>query len=380
MRTFFKKILILLLPVFALFAFPVAVQIKSGELTPLSTIIAAQLSTSTAVLYGSAYSDQTTYFKQQMIQKLNPEILALGNSKILTMRREFFDASTTFYNAGGTTAAIEDYRVFLEKSGVYPNIVIITVEPLNFDPTLSINTSVELQKLQPISTLSEDTNLITDSWSSVYEDYALQKFTLGEMFRASGGAENNATDTPERTIGLNALINDSGTRNDGSYHYGKQYVGDQGRIDRINDAINFLEHKQEASSTESFSTEAVNELDSLLAYCKAHNIYVIGYIPPTPHAVALAYQQFPSYDYIFQTYAKTDPTFKKYGFTLFNFFDMASLGAPDTEAIDGYHTDEKTMLRVLISMAESDKTLAGAVDVSRLKQALNTAADPNNVL
>lgn len=368
---FFKKVFLLLLPVFVIFIFPIFVEVKSGETLSLSTVMERQLTTH-PVLYGAAYSDDTVYYKVNMMQKIQPDIIALGNSKILTMRSEFFASSTLrFYNAGSTTGGIEDFKLFLQKSGVYPKVIIMTVEPLHFSPSIQINPQNIEKKFSPVSGFSRLINIVTGPWSSIYGDYFAHKFTIDTLLHASS--------TDER-IGLNALVNDSGLRNDGSYHYGNQYSADQGKIDRINDTVSFIENKALPTASATLSPAALSELDAFLAFCAEHNIQVIGYIPPTPHAVVEAYKKYPSYDYVFHIYENTNPIFQKYNFRVFDFFDMATLNVPDTDAVDGYHTDEKVMVQVLIQMAQKDTELSKVVDIKKLTKIFNTAKDSNNVI
>lgn len=346
------------------------VEIMSGELTPLATVINEQINSNKEILYGPAYSNRVISYKSEMVRRIKPEVLALGNSKILTIRKEFFKTNTIFYNAGSTAASIEAFKMFVESTGVYPKVIIMTVEPLHFNPSLKIDKAKVAEDLKYVSPFSEILNAVGKPWLGVYRDYIQKKFTLKALFAKNSGEK----------IGLNALINNSGMRNDGSFHYGNQYVGDQSHIDKINDAVNFITHRQSAPSDEIISKEALSELDTFLKFCKEHNIYVIGYTPPAPHVIYEAYKEFPSYGYMFKTYEDTKPIFKKNNFSIFDFFDMATFGAPDFESLDGYHTDEKTTLRIIIKMAESDKTLRNYVDPKYLQGVLNSAKDRNDII
>ena len=82
---------------------------------------------------------------------------------------------------------------------------------------------------------------------------------------------------------------------------------------------------------------------------------------------------------MFLTQSKTQNLFQQYGFGSFNFFDLAALGAPDSEAVNGYHVSEKSNLRALIQMAEADPTLQKTVDLKRLKLLLLNAQNKNDV-
>jgi hypothetical protein len=181
-------------------------------------------------------------------------------------------------------------------------------------------------------------------------------------------------------LGLSARVTGSGFRNDGSYHYGKQYESKELKKERLDKAVAFIGNREWLEGKESFSTPALTELDDFLAYCKEKNIYVIGYIPPTPKVIEDAYRKYPKYEYVFHTYEKTLPLFQKYDFELYDFFSMKQLGASDEETIDEYHTTEKVMLRVMIKMSDKGKTLSYVTTKASLQKLLNSIKDQNDVL
>lgn len=371
MKIFFFKVTLLLLPVLFLYIFPTYVEIKSGEFVPLSTVIEKQLDTDTQVIYGPAFSDQTTYHKAQMVKRLEPQVLALGNSKLLTLRAPFFNEGVTFYNAGGIVGEIGGFRKFLEATKAKPEILIITVEPLYFDPLLVISTSTLDKKYQPVPYLTKISSIVVKDWVTVYVDYFKKKFTLRELTPSNPSVE---------TIGLNARINGSGFRNDGSYHYGRQYESKRLTQEKIGKAITYIENKTSIESKEFFSSSARRELDELLRYCKENGIYVIGYIPPTPKAIEDTYKKFPRYDYMLQTESLTAPLFKKYGFEVYDFYSMARLGAGDEETIDEYHTSERVMVRVLLKILDTNTQLKQVTSKAHLKKILLNAKDQNDVM
>jgi hypothetical protein len=369
MKLFLQKTVIALLPIVIIFAFPLCIEIFSGELLTVDTVLKKETEKKN-IIYGPAYSDQTVYFKTEMIKHIQPEVLAIGNSKLLTMRAGFFNEGVSFYNAGGTASDIASFRKLLEVTQVTPKVIIMTIEPLHFDPVLVVSTKTSDKKYQNISYITRISSIMSQSWLGVYGDYFQKKFTIHQIL------ERNDSER----IGLNARINDSGLRNDGSYHYGKQYQDKDLRNQKISKAITFIETKTGIESKEFFSTPALNELDNFLSYCKERNIQVIGFIPPTPKVIEETYKKYPKYEYMFHTFDKTLPLFQKYNFTLYNFFSLESLGATDEETIDEYHTSEKVMLRAMIKMSDSDQPLSSIVNKTRLQKILNSTKDQNDIL
>jgi len=159
---------------------------------PLSNVIKKQLSGQTHIIYGPAYSNQNTYYKLTMIQHTRPEILAVGNSKILPIRSEFFIDPKTFYNAGGTLSAMNQYRYFLDKLPKAPKILIFTLEPTYFIPNYKPDNAAIVSSLEPKPALSEGLNIFFHNWINVYSDYFQKKFTLKQLFAKIPGIETSA--------------------------------------------------------------------------------------------------------------------------------------------------------------------------------------------
>jgi hypothetical protein len=367
MNYFLKKVTQLVVPFLILLSFPVYVEYVSGEFMPLEEIIRKQID-DPAVVYGTAYSDQSYFYRSAMAQQLQPEVLALGNSKILTMRQGFFNQGVRFYNAGAVTPSIESFKVFLEKTQVTPKVIIMTLEPLHFDPALRSAREEVAQRYHKDEYYIKFFSIISQSWLGVYYDFYAGKFSLEDLKSSSS------------RVGLNARITGTGILGDGSFHYGKQYHDTKKKEDKIANAIRFIETKQSTPQKEFIGSEALAELDAFLKYCKSKNMYVIAYIPPTPQSIEKAYSKKEQYAYLFKVAEYVDPIFKKYDFTLYNFFSMASVGSTDKDAIDEYHTNEKVMVKTLLAIVSDNKTLQSYTSRKKLENILLHAEDGNDVL
>ncbi len=122
------------------------------------------------------------------------------------------------------------------------------------------------------------------------------------------------------------------------------------------------------------SEPALRETDALLDFCHDHEIDVIGFMPPHPHAVWEAMQALgPRYDYIRKLEPALRERFEKRGFEFYNFSDFAMVGAPDTEAIDGFHGSERTNLRILIAMLERGSRLNAVANLPELRATLSAS-------
>lgn len=370
MKTLLQHILIIVLPISLLLSFPVYVLYKTGEFKTPKQVI-GYMKQSSPYTYGLAYSDPSILFKVAMVREVRPTVLALGNSKILTMRKEFFNDSVVFYNAGGTAGNIANFRAIVASLPVKPRVIFMTVEPLHFDPAVRVATSDQLRTTKEEAYVEVIGNRIIQSWGLVYRDFLAKKFSLNDI--------TSPTTSSSTPIGLNAYVTGSGIRNDGSYHYGKQYEDKDLRDKKIAAAINYIIHKDSIYSTGEVSHDALKELDAFLSLCKEEHIYVVGYIPPTPKKIEDAYKNNQVFSYMFNVYDVTDPIFKKYGFRVFNFFQLASLGGGDEETIDEYHTSEKIMLRTLLQIYKSDGAVRPYINEKKILSMMLHAQDQNDV-
>ena len=116
---------------------------------------------------------------------------------------------------------------------------------------------------------------------------------------------------------------------------------------------------------------ALREIDALLDFCRERKIDVIGFLPPHAHAVWTAMEALgPKYDYIRKLEPALRTRFETRGFEFYDFSDFAMIGAPDTEAIDGYHGSERTYLRLLIARLERGSRLNSRANLPELRAAL----------
>jgi hypothetical protein len=125
------------------------------------------------------------------------------------------------------------------------------------------------------------------------------------------------------------------------------------------------------SWSDTYSERAAKECDLLLDYCQANGIELIGFMPPHAHAVWEAMQSLGDrYAYMVKLERLLRERFTARGFEFYDFSDFAALGAPDSEAIDGYHGSERFHVRLMIAMLEQGSRLNAVADLGRLREVL----------
>ena len=110
-RTFFRKLSYFMLPLVALYALPLAVLVRSYEIAPVSIIAARHSRDRATAVYGPAYGNPDKGYKLASIAAHEASIVAVGTSRIMQFRSDFFtDGEREFYNAGGVVSRLFDYR------------------------------------------------------------------------------------------------------------------------------------------------------------------------------------------------------------------------------------------------------------------------------
>ena len=371
MKIFIRRFLLFIWPLVVIMLLPLFVLVRSGELIPESEIIARQSTASSSILVGKAYIPISNDFTLRSVEIQRPEVLALGNSRILEIRSEFFRSGVKFYNAGSSIATAGQFRTFLDRlksdGTPLPRVIIICLDQTFFHPmwTESVLVDFNQQNSPPLS----KTQLFGTVWKKIYQDFIKGKFTVGDILKSTDD------------IGLAAVVQKNGTRNDGSHYYGS-FI--QNPTDPKNEDYQFRDTLDRIAKGErrfeigsDISNAAIREIGLFLDEASKNGITVVGYLPPYPHII---YQRLKdsgdSYAYMWKIMPALKPIFDKYRFELFDFTDLKSIGGSDTEAIDGFHVSEKATLRYFIAMATAEAKLSRLVDLTDLKKNLDLTANP----
>jgi hypothetical protein len=298
----------------------------------------------------------------------------MGNSRVMQFRSEFFRPEVTFFNAGGIITRIQDFRAMLERlpPEAQPRFLIIDTETSFFHPNSDRITDRDpmYQLLQrQMEGYTPAVDIYRANWGNVWVDTFQGKIEVSRV--ASGRGLTTR-------IGLQALCKEQGFRRDGSYQHGgieNEIENPRHRDYRFADTLRIVRHGEGRFAWgAAVSERAMRELDLLLEYCQAHGIHLIGFMPPHAHAVWEAMQSLgDKYAYMETVKALLQERFVARGFELFDFSDFATLGAPDREAIDGYHGSERTYLRLTIAMIEGGSRLREVTDLPQLRAALASA-------
>lgn len=325
-----------------------------GELITVGKVVELQLE-GRMFYFGLAYSNPAVSYKLRATQARKPEVLALGTSRVMPFRSTSFVNSGAFYNAGGGIEQLGDFRPFLDRipQEHQPKVLIIGLDQYFFNDCWIDNN--KKQHKAYLSSLEKQTDILDLSNNEllrVLRDLASNKIPVQAILNHD----------PAR-IGINAIVKGDGFANDGSYHYGA-VSGNPGNpkhsdyqfrdtISRIEQGTNRFEYGG------SVSHRSLEELKALLALCSKRGIHVVGFLPPYAHEVYLKMKQKGEcYRYLDLIQAGVKGEFDRYGYSFFDFSDLARTGAGDEETTDGFHGSESAYRRIFCLMAAQDPHLA----------------------
>jgi hypothetical protein len=189
----------------------------------------------------------------------------------------------------------------------------------------------------------------------------------------------------EYRIGLNAVVNGNGFRNDGSYTWAQHIENRLTAADADRNFDNTLSRIAKGHRRfeygEQVSARALAELRAFLEECRSRGIHVVAFLPPFANAVfRKMWSMHTEYGYLRELRPRLMPAFAATGFALHDFSDLASVGASDKETIDGFHASEKAYLRLFLRMCDGDVILKDyAQDTALLKIGLESSENDYTV-
>ena len=368
MKRFFLTLFLFLLPLFFLAPLPLAILFFSGEFTPFEEIVTLQQQEA-PVLFGKAYitTVPSSVFKLRAVRERIPRVITFGTSRVLQFRSGFFKKPSEFYNSGGAGGTIFDLQKALTDipKGAEPDIIILGLDQHNFSTQWYKNNAEQKESMVNLRTL------IVLAVRHIYQDALHKKFSFGDIVKKRG--------EKTRFIGIIAMIQGDGIRNDGSYRYGK-FLSDpynSAHEDyQFKDTLERVQRGNRLFFRDTYvSEDAMKELNVFLTQAKERGIHVVGFLPPFAEVVADALHADPGYDYLFQIGATIAPYFMDKGFTFYDFMDPRTFGGNDAEMIDGFHGSERTMAKMLLQMIKTDKQLAAYLNTLFLEEKLKEHAN-----
>lgn len=315
-----------------------------------------ELSEKKGSLIGLAYSDPVKEFKYRVLSSRQPEILALGTSRVLQFRGFYFTEPKKFYNGGRSVDRIKDVESFLKNyPGVLPKTIILGL----------------------------DQNFFSEAWDDTrapgFNQYDGSRKFIGRLHNCSKEFTDDLLDlkvhwTPSEVsglelIGLTALSYHEGFRDDGSYMYGRRLLLD-GENYKYNFSSTLKRIKKQKSKfkASAINREAIAVFENILKLCQTKKIRLITFLPPYAHTV---YEELrlrkDEYPYVFKLHNELLPLCIKYGSVNYDFSDLKSINSNDYETIDGFHGSETAYLKIAQKLFENEEDYRDVIDPLQIK-------------
>lgn len=362
MKPFIKNILVFLAPLSLIVSFPLIALIYCGEIFINLRHIAIK---DEKYIFGVAYSEVGRQFKfVNVSEKEKSNVIALGSSRVMQFRANMFNKS--FYNAGGCAQSIYEYESFLRAlpKEKLPKYLIIGLDQWMFNIGYQKNYEGDQGKISwnDLSSINEN---ITGKVKNFISDYA------------SGKIENIFEKSNYKLYGINAVVENNGFRNDGSYYY-KTFIRklisrDTSRhdykfrmtLDRIRKGCCRFDAGNEVNSN------AIMAIGNLLSFANSNSINVIAFFPPFASTISNELVRSGRYTYLDKIYPAIKPIFDKYDFEIYDYLPMESISkSNDNQMIDGFHGGEVTYTKILIEMLKSGSILNECADKKKLESDL----------
>ncbi len=302
-----------------------------------------------AALYNPCCSNIRKEYKRLMIEQKPSEVVALGTSRVLGIRQEFFATPANFTNAGQALTSLTELK---------------DIGPLIKNKTKLVILALDSQLLNP-EFISGDVpsdatvNLLATYWKKVYQDLLNRRTNIRTILH---NWENNPH------IGLVALNNLSGFKSDGSYEYGTTTSEDIPVTKQIDISIENLDKDRTSILYgKMISSNAIDSLEQFISYCHDNNIYVLGYMTPLPNRI---YAKYASTNDVYKEMltkipSTLQPIFSKYNYKFYDLTNSGILGASEQDFIDPTHGTDNLGTLVINYLAARDKELAKFIQKPR---------------
>ena len=329
-------------------------------------------------LIGFAYNEQNyPYLKfATMAAGRKAKVLTLGSSRVLSFRQGMF--STSFYNAGYTIQTAGDFQRFLQllPEDQHPEVLVIGLDQWMFNTQWCSQAAKSADSKWAVNP-SVDVRSAVRRIPKVYTDSLRGRIPIGSVL-------SQRTDGVV-CFGLNAVVNEKGFRNDGSFDYGQQIQQLLKRDPRVSDfefseTLARVEHGRDRFQFgDTPDTSTLKDVRQLLTFCREHEIHCVAFLPPFADRVYAAMQESRQHSYLVKLPLVLKELFKDSDAEYYDFSSMKLFGSSDKEAIDGFHAGEVAYLKILKAMVNNGSRLSAYCDLKRIETDLNATLNSYEV-
>lgn len=330
-KTFALKVAIFVTPFAVILSVISGFLIYIGESMPLRMVIQMQMSAD-PVLYRPQYGNRDLQYKSLAVAMRQPAVIAIGSSRVLQMRAELLtEQPEAFYNAGAPAWRLEQVDSLIRSLTYTPQVILIGIDPVWFHQDYQGDLFPP-----PIDDLA-------NVWQ--INRGVLQTALTAGSINWTQWLNRAAPQTDGLALGIKAIQNGHGFRNDGSEQYGDFLIGrflsppiERDRhLEWMRSGAEMYLFGDESLISESRWTQWLD----LVRYCQERGITVIAFSPPFAPSLYAELQDRGRHGYLAALAGRLAGS----GVDYFDFSDGAQFGRDD-DFFDGWHGSEHVYLRL----------------------------------
>jgi len=310
-----------------------------GELTVDEVIERQQLSR-TPCLFGSALRQDNFAYKTALYDRIQPDIVAIGSSRVMQFRSDMFAGS--FVNLGGAFGSLAEGEALVKRmlSRHRPKLVLFGIDFWWFNVNYQ-SAKGAAQARVPASVSPVKQMLATVSW------LANGKISLSEVIDGLGGKQQTNCH-----LGVQAKKTLQGFGPDGSYYYVGLITGQHPSDDVqfVNTISRIRSGNRRFDYGFSVDPAHLQRFRDILSLLKAEQIPTVLFLPPlAPRANEEIHLHREEYAYIPQLRVSLIEA----GLAGHDFTDATLLGATACEFVYGVHAGDVSYARILKALSSS---------------------------
>lgn len=368
MRSFWLKITTFTVPFVIPFFMLTGGLAFIGESMPLRVVLWHQQSDE-IVLFRPRYGNRDQQYKQLAVNLNKPDVMAIGSSRVLQIREEFFIRNPdAFYNAAAPAWQLEQVYNLLttvDKEAL-PDILLLGIDPPWFVESYEGDTFPE-----PVSDFA--------NFFIVNRSYIQDVADDVDFSRPNFDTQNYQQRVEPRSgglaLGMRAIRDGHGFRNDGSEQFGDYLVA--GWLWQPQQRERHLELMRNGEDVypygEELDPDALAMIRALLNFAQENDILVIGFMPSYTPTLWQEMLQTGNHTYIPVVTDTMRAMFDEYEYPFFDYSDGAWVGATDEDFFDGWHASERANLQLYLDILANVPELVPYSDAVALQQIVDTA-------
>ena len=371
MKTFIFKCFLFVIPLGFVFVIPLFVVWLGREYFDANTTALYQQAHPGSVV-GFAYSTESARpYKVALINARHSTVIALGTSRVMQFRKEFFKDQNTFTNAGGAVTSFSDIISFInEMPEVRPGETKTVLLGIDQEAFLKPLSDVGTRKGDSVDTrdLLRIGYIIVSGSRRMYTDQ-FTKFSLWQLYKAR---------MTTSSIGVAALIQDDGYRDDGSRIY--KSMSDPNIMEIAQRQIEARAKEIEIdqfvpNNADDLISGNIQLLSHALDIAHAKGITIIGFMQPLPTKEydATLVSSISNQKTVTEIPSTAKKVFTEHGYVFDDFTRLDSFGGKDVEFIDRIHGSDLMYAKLTLLLTKEDPSFGKLVNIDLLKTAIKAS-------